>query len=1186
MKDKRILLAVLSTIFLLFILTSPLVISFSGRSHEAVDISYQNFEEIEPMDIEEENETWKVMILVEEYGMFRYSGENVTRYITDIDGEDISFSFRTKNISYEGEKDIQVNWTYESDDEIDHHNYTLDSYSIEDLNEEEGLQQSNHTFSEGSYNITLSMKFGDIIVEDYVRLEVEIDQRGTYLTAIGAGLAVGIAGMGAGVGVGIAGSAGAGTIAEKPDKFGKCLVFQALPQTQAIYGLLIAVLLLLFTGVLGGDEFVSLPVGIASLGIGLAVGVAGLSAIGQGIASSGSIAAYSEDEELFGKGMVFSVLPETQAIYGLLIGILIMVFTGLLGTEIAPDLLGDKALGVSLITIGSGLAVGVAGLSGIGQGIASGAGIGSVADREEFFGKGMVFSVLPETQAIYGLLVAILLLVFSGLLEGDVIEGLSGVSGIGLSLVGIGAGLSVGIAGLSGIGQGIASASGIGCVAEDEELFGKGMVFSVLPETQAIYGLLIAILLMVFSGLLGGEVIDGMQGISGLAVGLIAVGAGLSAGIAGLSGIGQGIASASGISSVAEKEELFGKGMVFSVLPETQAIYGLLIAILLMVFSGLLGGEVIDVIKGNTGIGLGLIGIGAGLAVGIAGLSGIGQGIASASGIGNVAEKEELFGKSMVFSVLPETQAIYGLLAAILLMIFSGLLAGEVTGGMEGRSAISLGLIGIGAGLAVGLAGLSGIGQGIASSGGIGCMAEDENLFGKGMVFSVLPETQAIYGLLIAILLMVFSGLLGGEAMEMMEGNTGIGLGLVGIGAGLAVGIAGLSGIGQGIASAGGIGSVAEKEGLFGKGMVFSVLPETQAIYGLLVAILLMVFSGLLVGEAVDGMVGNTALALGFVGIGAGLAVGMAGLSGIGQGIASAGGIGSVAENEDLFGKGMVFSVLPETQAIYGLLIAILLMVFSGLIGGEIIEEMVGPTGLTLGLIAIGAGLSVGVAGLSGIGQGIASSSGIGSVSEDEELFGKSMVFSVLPETQAIYGLLVAILLMIFSGFLGQPEFMDEPYHIQLFIGLVGIGAGLAVGVAGLSGIGQGIAAGSGISIVADDESMFGKSMVFSVLPETQAIYGLLIGILLMVFSGMLGGGYPEEAGIYMGIAAVGAGLAIGIAGVSGVGQGITSSSAISAVSRREDTFGKGMIFSVMSETFAIFGLLIAIFIIVFLGFM
>ncbi len=267
----------------------------------------------------------RVDILVYEDGEYRDVGDYVKRYMAEEEGEEIGFSFNATNISYTEPEN--VTWYYKN-----------------------GIEEGkyvNLTFEEGVHNVTLSVEDRETgkTYEDNIRVEIEKDERGTFLTAIGAGLAVGIAGMGAGIGVGIAGAAGAGTIAEKPDKFGKCLVFQALPQTQAIYGLLVAVLLLLFTGVIGGEDFVPLNVGIATLGVGLAVGIAGLSAIGQGIASSGSIAAYSEKEELFGKGMVFSVLPETQAIYGLLIGILIMVFTGLLGGDISADLLGEKGLG-------------------------------------------------------------------------------------------------------------------------------------------------------------------------------------------------------------------------------------------------------------------------------------------------------------------------------------------------------------------------------------------------------------------------------------------------------------------------------------------------------------------------------------------------------------------------------------------------------------------------------------------------------------------------------------------------------------------------------------------------------------------------------------------------------------------------------------------------------------------------
>jgi len=40
-------------------------------------------------------------------------------------------------------------------------------------------------------------------------------------------------------------------------------------------------------------------------------------------------------------------------------------------------------------------------------------------------------------------------------------------------------------------------------------LFGKSMVFAVLPETQAIYGFLIAILILIGAGLFGGSLTTG-----------------------------------------------------------------------------------------------------------------------------------------------------------------------------------------------------------------------------------------------------------------------------------------------------------------------------------------------------------------------------------------------------------------------------------------------------------------------------------------------------------------------------------------------------------------------------------------------------------------------------------------------------------------------------------------------------
>ncbi len=321
---------------------------------------------------------------------------------------------------------------------------------------------------------------------------------GAYLAALGAGLAVGIAGMGAGIGVGIAGAAGAGVVAEKPEKFGVAILFQALPQTQAIYGLLIAILILLGTGLLGGGTgFVPVSAGLVAIGCGLAVGIAGLSAIGQGIAAAAGVGAASEKPEVFGKGIVFSVLPETQAIYGLLVAILLMNFSGLIGGNMG-SLINAPGGGIpiGMVSVACGLAIGIAGLSAIGQGIASAGGMGATAEKPEMFGKGILFSVLPETQAIYGLLVAILLMAFSGMFAGDFDVTLN------QSIASIGAALAIGIAGLSAIGQGITGSAAVAATARNPESMGKGLIFSVMSETFAIFGLLIAILIMRYTGLM------------------------------------------------------------------------------------------------------------------------------------------------------------------------------------------------------------------------------------------------------------------------------------------------------------------------------------------------------------------------------------------------------------------------------------------------------------------------------------------------------------------------------------------------------------------------------------------------------------------------------------------------------------------------------------------------------------
>jgi V/A-type H+-transporting ATPase subunit K len=69
------------------------------------------------------------------------------------------------------------------------------------------------------------------------------------------------------------------------------------------------------------------------------------------------------------------------------------------------------ALETGLIALGAGLAVGLAGIgSGLGEQAIGAAAVGAMAEDPEFFGKGLLMTVIPETIVIFGLVIAFLLM--------------------------------------------------------------------------------------------------------------------------------------------------------------------------------------------------------------------------------------------------------------------------------------------------------------------------------------------------------------------------------------------------------------------------------------------------------------------------------------------------------------------------------------------------------------------------------------------------------------------------------------------------------------------------------------------------------------------------------------------------------------------------------------------------------
>ncbi len=141
----------------------------------------------------------------------------------------------------------------------------------------------------------------------------------------------------------------------------------------------------------------------------------------------------------------------------------------------------------------------------------------------------------------------------------------------------------------------------------------------------------------------------------------------------------------------------------------------------------------------------------------------------------------------------------------------------------------------------------------------------------------------------------------------------------------------------------------------------------------------------------------------------------------------------------------------------------------------------------------MGAALAVGLAGIgSAKGVGLTGEAAAGLLSEKTDMFGKVLTLQILPGTQGLYGFIIAIVLLnklqIFSG---------NPVNVTLEQGLTLFAACLPIAITGFfSAIYQGRVAAAGISLIAKQPTMLGKSMTLASIVELYAILTLLISFL------------------------------------------------------------------------------------------
>ena len=115
---------------------------------------------------------------------------------------------------------------------------------------------------------------------------------------------------------------------------------------------------------------------------------------------------------------------------------------------------------------------------------------------------------------------------------------------------------------------------------------------------------------------------------------------------------------------VVPRPEVNSKLMVLQILPGTQGIYGFLIAVIILVNTGALGGNMVEV-----GLLQGLMYIAAVMPIAVVGLlSAINQGKVAAAGMMMVGQRPDMSGKAITMTVMVETYAVLALLASFLMV--------------------------------------------------------------------------------------------------------------------------------------------------------------------------------------------------------------------------------------------------------------------------------------------------------------------------------------------------------------------------------------------------------------------------------------------------------------------------------------------------------------------------------------
>lgn len=144
--------------------------------------------------------------------------------------------------------------------------------------------------------------------------------------------------------------------------------------------------------------------------------------------------------------------------------------------------------------------------------------------------------------------------------------------------------------------------------------------------------------------------------------------------------------------------------------------------------------------------------------------------------------------------------------------------------------------------------------------------------------------------------------------------------------------------------------------------------------------------------------------------------------------------------------------------------------------------------GAALAAIGGGIGSSIGIATVSNVAAGV--------ISEEPEKFGKVLPLIAMPGTQGIYGLITALLVLIFFGFFERTPDLSVDEGVRIFFSCLPVAF-----ICLFSGIYQGAAGVGAAGMVARREEDAGKALILPALVETYAVFSLIVTILLLLLA-------------------------------------------------------------------------------------